>query len=80
MGGALNTNIDTTNAYAWLNKNAYKYGFVLSYPQGNAYYIYEPWHWRYVGKKLAKDLHNDQEHFYDLEQRKIDEYLANIFD
>jgi len=66
--------------YDWLLKNAYKYGFVLSYPEGNAYYQFEPWHWRFVGKKLALRLHNESEHFYDLEQRIIDSYLINIFD
>lgn len=71
---------DKTKAYEWLTKNAYKYGFVLSYPKGNAYYVYEPWHWRFVGKELATDLHKKDKYFYDLEQREIDEYLPTIFD
>ncbi len=71
---------DKTKAFAWLEDNAYKYGFVLSYPKGNAYYIYEPWHWRFVGKELAKDLHRKEKNFYDLEQREIDEYLPVLFD
>jgi len=69
-----------TEAYQWLLKNAYKYGFVLSYPEDNAYYIFEPWHWRFVGTDLAKDLHRADANFYDWEQRKIDEYLLTIFD
>ena len=69
-----------TPAYEWLTKNAYKHGFVLSYPKGNAYYMYEPWHWRFVGENLADDLFDDGKNFYDLEQREIDKYLGEIFD
>lgn len=71
---------DATPAYKWLTANAYKYGFILSYPQGNGYYEYEPWHWRFVGKKLARYLHTTNERFYDLDQRTIDSYLITIFD
>jgi len=74
------TSFDTTKAFAWLEKNAYKYGFVLSYPKGNRFYVYEPWHWRFVGTDLARDLYKDKAHFYDWDQRKIDEYLISIFD
>ncbi|MFA7302220.1 MAG: M15 family metallopeptidase [Candidatus Paceibacterota bacterium] len=71
---------DKTPAYAWVVANAHRYGFVLSYPQKNAYYIFEPWHWRFVGVKLATDLHNQKKNFYELDQRTIDTYLVNIFD
>ena len=71
---------DTTPAFNWLTNNAYRYGFILSYPNGNTYYQYEPWHWRFVGVALATYLHNQNLHFYDLDQRTIDAYLANIFD
>jgi D-alanyl-D-alanine carboxypeptidase len=71
---------DGTKAFAWLQKNAHNYGFTLSYPKGNAYYIYEPWHWRYVGEDLASDLHKDGKFFYDLDQREIDKYLVNVFE
>jgi D-alanyl-D-alanine carboxypeptidase len=69
-----------TSTYAWLLENAHKYGFILSYPENNTFYIFEPWHWRFVGEDLARDLHRDSAHFYDWEQRKIDEYLVSIFD
>ncbi len=69
-----------TEAYEWLLDNAHKYGFTLSYPEGNNFYIFEPWHWRFVGVDLAKDLHRDDAHFYDWDQREIDTYLLNIFD
>lgn len=39
-------------------ENAYRYGFMLSYPPGNDYLpgddTYEPWHWRYVGVQTAQ--------------------------
>jgi D-alanyl-D-alanine carboxypeptidase len=79
QGGSL-AGFDKTPAYSWLLDNAYKYGFILSYPEGNSYYEYEPWHWRFVGIKLATDLHNEKKNFYDLDQRDIDAYLVNIFD
>lgn len=79
IGGGLN-GFETTEAYAWLIEHAHEYGFVLSYPKDNAYYIFEPWHWRFVGEDLADDLYDDGKYFYDLEQREIDEYLISIFD
>ncbi len=79
QGGVLE-GFDKTAAYQWLLNNAYRYGFILSYPRQNGYYIFEPWHWRYVGVALATRLHNENKNFYDLEQREIDIYLANIFD
>ena len=45
---------------AWLAKNAWKYGFVMSYPKGKkrvTCYAYEPWHYRYVGRDLAARVH-----------------------
>lgn len=69
-----------TEAYQWLLDNAYKYGFILSYPEGNEFYVYEPWHWRFVGTDLARDLHRKDETFYEMDQRDINEYLINFFD
>ncbi|PIR37926.1 MAG: hypothetical protein COV34_02455 [Candidatus Zambryskibacteria bacterium CG10_big_fil_rev_8_21_14_0_10_42_12] len=74
------TGFQNTKAYEWLRNNAHKYGFVLSYPPNNDYYIFEPWHWRFVGVDLATHLHGGDIYFYDMEQREIDEYLVNIFD
>lgn len=79
IGGTF-AGFDRTEEYEWLAKNAWRYGFILSYPKGNSYYQYEPWHWRYVGKALAERLHEDGQDFYDLDQRTIDEYLVTIFD
>jgi D-alanyl-D-alanine carboxypeptidase len=80
MNGGLSNTFATTPAYAWLKENAHKYGFTLSYPQNNAYYVYEPWHWRFVGVDLATDLHREGATIYDWEQREIDQYLLHIFD
>ncbi|MDQ5912442.1 MAG: zinc D-Ala-D-Ala carboxypeptidase [Patescibacteria group bacterium] len=78
IGGVL-TGFDTTPEFTWLVNNAHTYGFVMSYPKGNAYYIYEPWHWRYVGVDLASRLKREGKNFYDLDQRVIDEYLLLVF-
>ncbi len=78
-GGEL-SGFDRTPAYTWLLANAYRYGFVLSYPKNNNYYIFEPWHWRFVGVKLATDLHNAGTYLYTMDQRAIDAYLISIFD
>ncbi|MES2315077.1 MAG: D-alanyl-D-alanine carboxypeptidase family protein [Patescibacteria group bacterium] len=80
LGGVLEDTFDGTKAYQWMIQNAYRYGFILSYPKNNGYYVYEPWHWRFVGVKLATYLHDNNLNFYDLEQRTIDNYLVNIWD
>ena len=69
-----------TKEYEWLLQNAYKYGFIVSYPKENTFYQFEPWHWRFVGRSLAEKLNAEKQYFYDLEQRQIDPYLINIFD
>ncbi|MCB9819480.1 D-alanyl-D-alanine carboxypeptidase family protein [Candidatus Nomurabacteria bacterium] len=79
LNGGL-SGFQNTEAYKWLLDNAHKYGFTLSYPEGNTYYVFEPWHWRFVGEELAKDLNREDAHFYDWEQRTIDQYLLHIFD
>lgn len=78
-GGVL-VGFDKKPAYPWLLANAYRYGFILSYPKSNGYYIFEPWHWRYVGVKFATDLHKSNTYFYTMDQRDIDAYLISFFD
>lgn len=80
FGPSLTTSFDQTKTYNWLTENAYKYGFVLSYPKGNAYYQYEPWHWRFVSVDLAKSLHKSGKTFYGLDQRDTFKYLVNFFE
>lgn len=53
---------DNTNSFTWMQENAYKYGFILRYTKGNENihgFIYESWHYRYVGIKIATDMHNN---------------------
>ncbi len=69
-----------TKAFSWLVANAYRYGFILSYPKNNGYYQYEPWHWRFVGVELATKMHDENKYFFDYPQRTLNLYLANIFD
>jgi zinc D-Ala-D-Ala carboxypeptidase len=50
-----------TRAGSWMAANAWRYGFVLSYPNGKfrtVCYGYEPWHYRYVGRSAAKAIHD----------------------
>lgn len=54
--GATLTTFGGTAAASWLAKNAYKFGFILRYPEGKENltgYNFEPWHYRYVGTKAA---------------------------
>ncbi len=79
VGGTFNS-FGETEAFTWLGENAHNYGFILSYPEDNTFYIYEPWHWRFVGRDLARDLERDDDTtFYTMEQREINEYLLEIF-
>ncbi len=56
------SNFQNTEEYQWLLEHAYKYGFILRYPEGYediTGYMYEPWHWRYVGLETAAQMHNE---------------------
>lgn len=47
------------NIYSWLRANAHKYGFILRYDQDKTEIteiMYEPWHFRYVGKEEAPKI------------------------
>ncbi len=44
-----------------MKANAWKFGFVMSYPKAakdKSCYAYEPWHYRYFGRTLAKAIHD----------------------
>lgn len=59
----------------WLFDNAYKYGFIYRYPKGLESitgYNYESWHYRYVGKKIAKYIEDNNITF--------DEYYVRFLD
>ncbi|MEX0748732.1 MAG: M15 family metallopeptidase [Candidatus Saccharimonadales bacterium] len=64
---------DETAEGQWLAAHAHEYGFILRYREGMADitgYSYEPWHFRYVGTELARELHRQDnptlEEFFDL--------------
>jgi D-alanyl-D-alanine carboxypeptidase len=51
----------STKAGKWLAANAWQYGFILRYPNGQTPYTgyqFEPWHYRYVGTELSTQMHN----------------------
>jgi zinc D-Ala-D-Ala carboxypeptidase len=51
---------ESTKAGAWMAGNAWRYGFLMSYPSGRTAvtcYRFEPWHYRYFGRPLAARIH-----------------------
>lgn len=59
-GCSLSTCFANTAGGQWLVANAYRYGFILRYPNGLQHivgYSYEPWHYRYVGVETATAMH-----------------------
>ena len=70
---SLNEGFANTGAGRWLKNNAFKYGFILRYPKGKEYItgiIFEPWHYRYVGKEAAVDIRNSD--------MTLEEYLEEL--
>jgi len=64
----LNPDFDKTPAYRWLQANAARYSFELSFPKGNKQGVsYEPWHWRYVGDMQSLKT------FYKAKNSKVEE-------
>ena len=52
-------NFENTDEYNWMLENAANYGFILRYPKDKediTTYIYEAWHYRYVGIELAQKI------------------------
>lgn len=48
-------------AYKWLSDNAWKFGFILRFPEDKTEitgYSFEPWHYRYVGRYHAQKIHD----------------------
>ncbi len=59
----LDTEQENTPVQQWLLKNSWKYGFVLRYPTDKSNItgiIYEPWHYRYVGKEAAAEMYENK--------------------
>lgn len=68
--------------YDWLIDNSWKYGFILSYPKGKegiTGFIYEPWHYRFVGLEHAERIHEVYEETGEFltVNEYIDQYVNN---
>ncbi len=53
---------ENSAGFKWMQENAHKYGFILRYPKDKEYitgYMYEPWHYRYVGVDAATTIKNE---------------------
>ena len=58
---SLQSTFKDSETYEWLKNNAYKYGFIIRYPEGKEKitgFTFEPWHYRYVGIEDAKKIHD----------------------
>ncbi len=69
--GVVKDEFENTESYKWLQENAYLYGFIERYPKNSENitgYTFESWHYRYVGEKVAKYIHDNNITF--------DEYYA----
>ncbi len=54
------TDFENTKEFGWMQEHAHEYGFILRYPKSKVDvtgYQYESWHYRYVGKEIAKRIH-----------------------
>ena len=64
LGIAVDINADAIHSsgqqvYQWLSNHAYEYGFIQRYPSDKSNITginYEPWHYRYVGEDVAKEM------------------------
>lgn len=55
----LDEGFKNTKAYKWLEENCFNFGFIIRYPENKEEitgYEYEPWHIRYVGVNVAKEI------------------------
>jgi len=62
VGYALTGDFDETPEWKWLSENAERFGFILRYPEGKTEitgYMYEAWHFRYVGPEVAKIISDE---------------------
>lgn len=74
-GGGLD-DFQYTDEYQWLREHAHEYGFILRYPEDKediTGYIFESWHYRYVGEEVAKYIYEqgitfDEYHAYFIEK------------
>ena len=57
-----NQSFENTKTFKWLKENAENYGFIMRYAKDKmditGGIIYEPWHWRFVGINIAKEMNS----------------------
>lgn len=56
---SVETHFEDTEAFLWLKEHGEEYGFIMRYAEDKqdlTGVIYEPWHWRFVGIKHAKEI------------------------
>ena len=61
-GLMMNMGFENSNQYKWMLENAHKFGFILRYPNGyrqQSGFMFEPWHWRYVGIPVATAMFDE---------------------
>lgn len=69
----------------WLVANAYKFGFILRYPEGKEHitgYKFEPWHYRFVGVYLATIIHKEGitlEEYYERAKKEVNTTSHNVY-
>ncbi|NEU06567.1 MULTISPECIES: M15 family metallopeptidase [Clostridium] len=69
-----------TKSYKWITENSYKYGFIIRYPRDKENitgYEYEPWHIRYVGEDVAKEMFDKNITLEEYVEEKESCYEAN---
>ncbi len=67
------TNFENTKEFTWMQEHAHEYGFILRFPKDKVNetgYQYESWHYRYVGKEIAKYIKDNKISF--------EEYCATV--
>ncbi len=58
---SFSTDFQFSDHYLWLEENAWKFGFILRFPEDKTDITtiqFEPWHWRFVGRYHAKKIHD----------------------
>ncbi|MDR2657613.1 MAG: M15 family metallopeptidase, partial [Oscillospiraceae bacterium] len=66
---------ENTPQFRWLSEHCWDYGFILRYPEGKEGITgipYEPWHYRYVGAIIAREIHENG--------WTLEEYLENYYE
>lgn len=71
------TDFEKTNEFKWMMEHAHEYGFILRFPKDKVEetgYMYESWHYRYVGKDVAKYIKENNISFEEYYATKIKDW------